>query len=64
MTTELPASIPVRKVRRAAALADIDIKTAKRIIAGLPTRPSGRERFLDELKKLGVSLSEPQPAKI
>jgi hypothetical protein len=46
--------IPTKTVRLAAAHAQVDEKTLRRVIAGAPTRQATRERALDGLRAVGV----------
>ncbi len=50
--------VPTRLIRQAAAIAEVDDRTGIRIVFGFPTRPAGRERFLNALKGLGVDVAQ------
>jgi hypothetical protein len=63
--TRLDVPIPIKVVRLAAAEADVDERTACRVIAGAPTRPACRERVLRALADRGVDVSKlPAPTRI
>jgi hypothetical protein len=51
-------TISVRTIRRAAAAADADIRTAEKVALGLPVRGVVGERVAEALRALGV---EPPP---
>jgi hypothetical protein len=53
-TTNTQAKLPTRTLRKIAALADVDPRTVARVVAGLPTQPSQRERIHEALKGAGL----------
>jgi len=54
MNLPLPIRVPPYVEMAIAAEAQVDPKTVRRVLAGLPTRPGGRDRVLRVAAKLGL----------
>lgn len=59
MSMILVPNVTVKTVRLIAADSDCDQRTAARVLLGLPTRPSLRERVIAAATKLGIDLPKP-----
>ena len=57
--TKARPQVSVRVLRRAAAAADCDVRTATKVAHGLPVRGVVGERVAEELRKLGVDVPTP-----
>jgi DNA-binding LacI/PurR family transcriptional regulator len=54
-----PAVASPQTVRLIAARAEADIKTVKRVLGGLPTKASPRERVLRAIRELKLDIALP-----
>lgn len=50
------APVSPQAVREIAAKAKADVKTVKRVLGGLPTKATPRERVLRAMTELGIAL--------
>lgn len=51
------APLPIKTLRLVAAEAEVDERTATRVLLGLPTRPVCRERVAQALDKRGIDIA-------
>lgn len=58
----MPAAASPQTVRQIAAAAEADIKTVKRVLTGLPTKASPRERIVRAIRALKLDKLLPKGA--